>query len=60
MRTMVLITQIWSTELGRYVEDELSLCECLPAAVREGLAQRPQIACEALDELWAAEMAESA
>jgi hypothetical protein len=37
---MVLITQVWSTELNRYVEDELTLRECLPSTVREGLAIR--------------------
>jgi hypothetical protein len=37
---MQLITQVWSTELGRYVEEELSLCECLPSVVRDGLEIR--------------------
>jgi len=37
---MVLYQQVWSTELERYLEDELSLCDCLPSTVREGLVLR--------------------
>ena len=59
MRTMVLITQVWSTELGRYVEDELSLCECLPAVVREGLEVRGLVQPSLFGENWD-DLAESA
>ena len=34
---MVLITQVWSTEFGRYVEDEISLWGALPQWQREAL-----------------------
>ena len=49
---MRLITQIWSTQLGRYVEDELSLCECLPAVVREGLEVRGLVQPSLFGENW--------
>jgi hypothetical protein len=37
---MRLITQVWSTAEGRYLDDELDLCECLGSLVREGLRIR--------------------
>lgn len=34
---MQLITQVWSTELERYVEDEISLWDALPSWQQEAL-----------------------
>ena len=51
---MRLRTQVWSTQLGRYIEDDLELCDCLPVAVREGLSDRSKRLCEgaAAPTLW--------